>query len=84
MPRSHRQRYEVFLTQLRAARLRAGITQAELAERLSNTQTFVSKCERGERRLDVVDLVEFLDALNESPSRFVGDLHTALRRTLRR
>jgi transcriptional regulator with XRE-family HTH domain len=39
------------------------VSQVELAERLGNTQTFVSKCERGERRLDAVELVEFAEAL---------------------
>ena len=45
-----------------------------VAERLGNTQTFVSKCERGERRIDVVDLVEFLDAVGRDPAVFVKAL----------
>lgn len=48
--------YAAFLDLLRASRERAGMTQIFLAEKLGATQTFVSKCERGERRLDIVEL----------------------------
>lgn len=41
----------------------AGFTQTALAEKIGNTQTFVSKVERGERRLDVVEFTEWCDAL---------------------
>lgn len=43
-----------------------GVSQAELAGHLGNTQTFVSTCERGERRIDAVQLVEFAEALGWS------------------
>ena len=48
--------YSVVLRLLRAARDRAGITQVELAEKLGLTQSFVSKMERGDRRIDIVQL----------------------------
>lgn len=48
--------YAVLLRELRNARKSAGITQEQLASRLKTTQSVVSKCERGERRLDVVEL----------------------------
>lgn len=80
MPRpTHRQRYEIFLAQLREARLCAEITQAEAAKKLANTQTFISKCERGERRLDVVDLLDFLDAYGVSSAEFLAELKGRLR-----
>ena len=47
--------YAVFLRLLREARDDAGLTQEELGARLGQTQSFVSKCERGERRLDIVE-----------------------------
>ena len=47
--------YAEFLRHLRASCHATGLTQGELAARLGTTQFFVSKCERGERRLDLVD-----------------------------
>ncbi len=44
---------------LRAAREAAGLTQAEAAQALGRPQSFVSKCESGERRIDVVELLAF-------------------------
>lgn len=55
--------YGVFLRCLREARQRAGLTQAALARRLGQTQSFVSKCERGERRLDIVEIRRICTAL---------------------
>ena len=48
-----------FLGQLRRARHEAKLTQMEVARRLDWPQSFVSKCESGERRVDVVELAEF-------------------------
>jgi transcriptional regulator with XRE-family HTH domain len=66
--------YETFLRRLRAARLRAGLTQVQLAARLGQTQSFVSKCERGERRLDLVEVRAFCVAMGVSLPRFVAAL----------
>ena len=41
---------------LRETREAAGLTQVELAEKLGQSQSFVSKYERGERRLDIIQL----------------------------
>ena len=72
MPRStHHRHYRAFLDLLLQLRTEAGCTQTVLAERLGNTQTFVSKVERGERRLDVVEFAEWCDALGlESAAAF--------------
>lgn len=51
--------YAAFLRRLREARERAGLTQVEAARRLGKPQSFVSKCESGERRVDVVELKAF-------------------------
>jgi len=58
LPQSeYRARYQGFLVRLREARRLAGLTQAEVAERLGKPQSFVSKCESGERRVDFVELL---------------------------
>ena len=51
--------YSRFLTFLRQARLDSGLTQIDVAKRLGRPQSFVSKCESGERRIDVVEFLAF-------------------------
>jgi transcriptional regulator with XRE-family HTH domain len=51
---------------LRDLRLEAGLTQVEVAERLDEPQSFVSKYEAGERRLDVIELRHVAEALGTS------------------
>jgi transcriptional regulator with XRE-family HTH domain len=46
------------------SRKKAGLSQDALADRLKRPQSYVSKFERGERRLDVVEFFEVMDALN--------------------
>ncbi len=70
---THNSDYQTLLAVLRTFRKRQNVSQVELAERLGNTQTFVSKCERGERRIDVVELVEFAEALGVPPLELVGE-----------
>lgn len=48
---------------LREYRVKSGLTQVEVAKHLSRPQSFVSKYETGERRLDLVELSEVCDAL---------------------
>jgi transcriptional regulator with XRE-family HTH domain len=74
----HSARYAVFLDTLKRARERAGLTQVQLAKRLGETQTFVSKCERGERRIDVMELRMFCQAFGLSLKQFVSALESAM------
>ena len=64
---THHPDYQTLLTLLRNLRERAGVTQLALAESLGNTQTFISKIERGERRIDVVEFIEICNALGCDP-----------------
>lgn len=50
-----------------AARHSATLTQGQLAEKLARPQSFVSKYESGERRLDVVEFIEVCRAMGCSP-----------------
>ena len=52
-------RYRHVLNQLKQARVDAGLTQVQVAVALGQRQSFVSKCESGERRVDVVELERF-------------------------
>lgn len=66
--------YQQMLTLLREKRVHAKLSQAELAKRLEWTQAEVSKCETGVRRLDVIELRLWLDALDSDMVAFVQDL----------
>jgi ribosome-binding protein aMBF1 (putative translation factor) len=55
----HTPKYEQLLKALRQARLKAGLTQGDVAEQLGTYASYVSKCESGERRIDVIELAEF-------------------------
>ena len=74
----HSAHYSVFLKVLRQARVHAGLTQEQLARRIRETQTFVSKCERGERRVDVVELRRFCQAYGITLKQFVLKLEMTL------
>ena len=52
-------RYRKFLDRLKSARLEAGLTQDEVGRKLRKPQSYISKCESGERRVDVVELEQF-------------------------
>jgi DNA-binding XRE family transcriptional regulator len=56
---------------LRQTRKEAGLTQWQLAERLERTQSEISKIERGEYRLDLLELYEFCEAVNISVQEFI-------------
>ena len=53
----HRREYQRLLDALRTARELAGLTQVQVATQLGTHASFVSKCEAGERRIDVLELV---------------------------
>lgn len=53
---------------LKAARKNAGLTQDQLTARLGAYNTFVSKYERGERQLDVVEFIAVAEALGVEPA----------------
>jgi ribosome-binding protein aMBF1 (putative translation factor) len=55
--------YEAFRRHLVDARAAAGLTQAEVAARMARPQSFVAKCEAGERRLDVIEFMNLCRAL---------------------
>ena len=64
-------RYRQFLSRLRAARLEAGFTQAKAAQALGKPQSYLSKCESGERRVDVVELERFAKTYSKPFSYFL-------------
>ena len=55
----HSTRYREFLRRLKEARSRRGLTQVQVARALRRPQSFISKCEAGERRVDIIELDAF-------------------------
>jgi transcriptional regulator with XRE-family HTH domain len=53
-------------------RKRAGLTQRELAEALGREQNYVARIETGQRRLDLVELVQVCRACNVDPEREIA------------
>lgn len=71
--RFHRD-YERFRRLLVQVRKKAGLTQVAVAARLGRPQSYVSKYESGERRLDVVEFLEVAVALRADPAALIKRL----------
>jgi transcriptional regulator with XRE-family HTH domain len=65
----HQQTYDTLLRLLSEARQKAGLTQREVSAALGRSHSFVSKCETGERSVDVIDLLQ-LARLYEKPMQY--------------
>ncbi len=63
--------FKVFCRVMAEEREEAGLTQAELSRRLGKPQSFVSKYERGERRLDVAEFIVIARAMDRDPAKMV-------------
>ena len=67
-------KYGQFLELLIEARQNANLTQIEVASRLGRPQSFVSKYENGERRLDVVEFLNIAKVIDFDPVKLVRKL----------
>ncbi|GAC80808.1 Helix-turn-helix [Gordonia malaquae] len=68
------QRSEAICRILKSYRVLSGLTQDELAERLGVVQSLVSKVESRERRLDLIELQEYLRPLGRTVQDVLADL----------
>jgi transcriptional regulator with XRE-family HTH domain len=66
------------LSLLKELRLKSGYTQNDLAKLLDKPQSFVSKYESGERRLDIIELRTICKALRITFSNFINRLEGIL------
>ena len=80
----HTREYEVLLKLLRETRRAAGFTQVQLAESIGETQSHLSKMERGEVRLDLLQLRTICHALGTMLPTLVAELETRLAAANRR
>ncbi|MDB5513452.1 MAG: transcriptional regulator [Tardiphaga sp.] len=67
-------KHDLLANLLREARRAKNLTQQDLARRLGRSQSVIAKIERQERRLDVVEFVELMDAIGTSPESIIRKL----------
>lgn len=67
-------RQEKLCALLKECRLKAGLTQQQLADRLKRSDNFVSYVERGERTLGVLEFLDYAEALGVDPKGLLGKL----------
>ncbi len=63
--------YREIIEKLKQARFDAGLKQEDVARKLKKPQSYVSKIERGERRLDVTELKELVKLYKKDVTHFI-------------
>lgn len=66
------QEHKYLVEKLKQARLDAGLDQEQTAKLLGKTQSYVSKIESGQRRIDIVQLKTFAKIYKKSPNFFIN------------
>lgn len=80
MPRTLRSpRQKALIALLIEQRKKSGLTQAQLAKRLRRYQSFVATVESGQRRIDVIEFLDFSDAIGFDPVDVIRKLRAAAR-----
>ena len=74
----HTKPYQAFIAVMVLARKEADMTQHELARRIKKPQSFVSKYERFERRLDVPEFIHIARALGLDPAKLLRRIDKTL------
>ena len=70
--------YDVFINLLKKKRIEKGFTQLNVAENIGKPQSFVSKCESGQRKINVVEFIDICCAINVDPSLFIKEIKKEL------
>lgn len=64
-------RYEALRQQLQAVRIKAQLTQADLAQRMHKSQSYISKVENGERYIDLMEFIDWCEICRAAPNRIL-------------
>ena len=70
--------YDCIIEGLRRVRRETGMSQEDLADRLGRTQLWVSRCERGDRRVDLLEFLEFLLGCDADPHAFIDQIRAQI------
>jgi transcriptional regulator with XRE-family HTH domain len=71
--KAYQRAYRAFRERLIRARTDAGMTQGQVNERMGKPHSFISKCELGERRVDIVELQILAKICGKNLSFFVTE-----------
>ncbi len=63
--------YKAIKARLKKARLAAGLKQTDVAKLLDRPQSYISDCEKGDKKLDVLELKEFAKLYKKPISYFL-------------
>lgn len=66
--------YQLLLQLLVATRKKANITQQELAKKLGKNQSYISKYENSERRLDMIEVIAIMKAMGANPTELMNNI----------
>lgn len=70
--------YRAAIDAIKAVRIERGLSQTEIARRVGKPQSFVSKIENFDRRLDIVEFLAVADALEVSPEKLLKVVRDAM------
>lgn len=73
MEKDSMDKYDLLKRMLIEARLQAGLKQAEVAAKLGKPQSYISKIERGERGMGVIEFLEIAEAIGFEPFAFLDE-----------
>jgi transcriptional regulator with XRE-family HTH domain len=72
-------RWEQLLKILKRLRVEKGLTQVQLAAQLDRPQSLIAKIESGERKLDVCQFLDYLEALDASAEEVVREIEQTVK-----
>lgn len=70
------ERYDRFCRLLVKFRKEAGVSQETVAEKLNRRQAYVSKCERGSRRMNFIEFIDMAKAVGYDPCDFIKEFNS--------
>ena len=73
MQKDFDEQYDRFCRLLVKFRKNAGVSQEVVAEKLNRRQAYVSKCERGTRRMNFIEFIEMAEAVGYNPCTFIKE-----------